>query len=699
MATSIFELFGTIMVDNTKADESITKTEKKAESLGSKFVSGAKKVAAFGAGCVAAGSAAVGAITGMASSSASAMDEIDKASQKMGISAEGYQEWNHAMELSGMSIDTMKTGMKALQKAMTGVDEEGNATSEEFQKLGVSLTDAEGNMRDVEDVMNDAILKLADMEEGADRTAIATKLFGRAGTEMAPMLNSGSEAIEQMKQEAHDLGLVMSDEDVKAGAKLNDTLSNLKSSFAAVKTNLGNALIPVVQKFAELLIGVMPTIQSMFDKLAPVLTKLFEDLMPPLMDLADALLPVIFDVIDAILPIVTQIASAVLPIITDLIGKLAPILGKIAERIMPVLSDLLSAIIPIIDAIWPLVSTLLDLALSLIDPLLKLVETLLPPITTLIKNLTPVIELVAKILTPIVELISAVLAPVLDLIITLLSPLISALQILNPILEVLNAILKPILDVINLILKPVLDFVNWIFGDITSGVGDVNESLGEGGLLGGLGGVSSFLFGDFSDAFSTFGSILGEATSFIGDAFHGIINFLKDPKQAISDFVDWAGNKLESIKQTFTSLGDLIESKARGAEIAKQRAAIEDTKKEKEAEGWAFIDTDGDGSTDWTVRKDSESYKNYAKEHGLPLLAEGAVLEPNKPFLAVVGDQTKGTNVEAPLDTIKQALREELEQLVINVVFNVNNDADRMYEIQKERSWAEFNRTHTQQFA
>ncbi len=44
----------------------------------------------------------------------------------------------------------------------------------------------------------------------------------------------------------------------------------------------------------------------------------------------------------------------------------------------------------------------------------------------------------------------------------------------------------------------------------------------------------------------------------------------------------------------------------------------------------------------------------------IPYLAQGAVLPPNKPFLAMVGDQTSGTNVEAPLDTIKQALAEVL---------------------------------------
>lgn len=666
MATSIFELFGTIMVDNTKADESITKTEKKAESLAKSFAGGAKKVAKFGAAVVGAGATAVGSITKLASETASTMDVIDKASQRMEISAESYQEFAHAAELSGVEMSTLEAAAKKLDGDMT---------------------------------FDQAMDEIYALQTAEERAAKAAELFGEGvAYKMTPMINASAEDLAAMKQEAHDLGLVMSEEDVKAGASLNDTLSNLRNSFGAIVTKLGASLMPVVQKFADLLLKYMPKVQELFDRLSPILTNLFDKLMPPLMDMAEAILPIIFSLLESLLPIFTQIAEAVLPIFTDLISKLAPILAQIAERIMPLISDLLSAVIPILDAVWPLVSTLLDLALSLLDPLMKLVENLLPPITSLIKGLTPIIETVANILTPIVNLISAILAPVLNTIVTLLSPLTAALQILNPILEVLNGILKPILDVINLILSPIMDFVNFLFGDITEGVNDVNNSLGEGGLLGGLGSVSSFLFGDFSEAFSAFGSIMGEATSLIGDAFHGIINFLHDPKQAISDFVDWAGGKLNSIKQTFVGLGELISAKEAEAKAHENTQTVQNAKAAKEAEGWAFVDTDGDGLTDWTVRKDDAQYQQYAKEHNIPLLAEGAVLEPNKPFLAVVGDQQQGTNVEAPLDTIRQALREELEQIVVNVVFNVNNDADRMYEIVKERSWTERARTSSVQF-
>jgi hypothetical protein len=76
----------------------------------------------------------------------------------------------------------------------------------------------------------------------------------------------------------------------------------------------------------------------------------------------------------------------------------------------------------------------------------------------------------------------------------------------------------------------------------------------------------------------------------------------------------------------------------------------------------------------------------------VPALATGAVIPPNKEFLAILGDQKHGTNIEAPLDTIKQALAEVLAMsgrvgdsgdIVINIdgeeVFRVVRNKDREY--------------------
>jgi len=612
MATSIFELFGTIMVDNKEANKSLSDTDSKAGKVAKALGNGVKAAAKFAAGIATAAAGAVAGMTKLASSSASAMDEIDKASQKMGISAEGYQEWNHAMELSGMSIDTMKTGMKSLQKAMTGVDEEGNTTSEEFEKLGISITNADGSMRNVEDVMNEAILKLADMEEGAERTAIATKLFGRAGTEMAPMLNQGSQAIEDMKNEAHELGLVFSEEEVKAGAKLNDTLTNLKQSFAALKTGLGNSLIPVVQQFAEMIMQFLPKIQAIFDRLGPTMAKLFETLMPVIMDLAEQILPLIFDLLDALMPLFEDIVKTIMPIFVELIKKIVPVITKIVKAVLPVLQKILEAIMPLLESIWKVIEPILDLILNLIDPLLTLATTILRPI-------------------------------------------ISCLQILNPLFEVLAKVLQPVLDLVNMILKPVLEFINWIFGGIVDGIDEVTSSLGdEDGLLGGLGGVVGFLSEGVPEAFELFGSILDEAFGLIGDVFKGIKNFIDDPKQALSDFFDWIQEKTLNVISSLSQIGEGI-----------KYWLFDDSKSDSEKLNAYLKELNARQKAGTIDTNDKAAVNELRKQYGLSALAKGAVLEPNKPFLAVVGDQKKGTNIEAPLATIEQAVSNVLGKTTI----------------------------------
>ena len=70
---------------------------------------------------------------------------------------------------------------------------------------------------------------------------------------------------------------------------------------------------------------------------------------------------------------------------------------------------------------------------------------------------------------------------------------------------------------------------------------------------------------------------------------------------------------------------------------------------------------------------------------GVPAFARGAVIPAGKPFLAMLGDQKSGTNVEAPLDTIKQALSEVLADANMNATFQIVGDPHGMFKvIQKE---------------
>lgn len=269
----IFRLMGSVFVDTDKANESLSKTDKKAEGLGKKFADGAKTVGKWGLALGGACAAGATALMGMATKSAEATDRIDKMSQKVGLSREAFQEFDFICSQSGMSVDQLQGGMKTLVSQMDKVAEGNKLATANFEKLGISVKDANGNLRGSEEVFNDVLYTLADMEDSTERTRLATELFGKSGTELLPMLNAGSDGIEAMRLQAHDLGLVMGDESIDAGVKFTDTMDQLKRSFGTIVAEVGVKVMPMIQQFAEWVIANMPQIQEIMEVVFGVISQ------------------------------------------------------------------------------------------------------------------------------------------------------------------------------------------------------------------------------------------------------------------------------------------------------------------------------------------------------------------------------------------------------------------------------------------
>lgn len=239
--TEIFRLFGTILIDSSQAEASLGKTDdaaKKTQSSLSKVVSGAVSFATSTKAMVAAAAAAIFSV---ADSVASVGDTIDKQSQKLGISAEAYQEWDAILGHCGASMDSLKAGMKTLSSAIvTGSADQVTA----FKAVGLSIDDV--RKMSTEDVFAAVITGLQGMEEGADRTKIATTLLGRSAQELGPLLNTSAEATEEMRQTVNDLGGVMSNEAVAASAKFKDTLQDLQTAAGWFKREFVSDILPAV---------------------------------------------------------------------------------------------------------------------------------------------------------------------------------------------------------------------------------------------------------------------------------------------------------------------------------------------------------------------------------------------------------------------------------------------------------------------
>lgn len=119
----IFKLFGSIFVDNTAANESISATDEKAESVGNKLLSGVGAAAKWGVAIAGAGVAAVGGMMAMANKTAEAADVIDKLSERTGINREELQRWKYAADQSGADVTKLEVGIKKLSETMVTAGE------------------------------------------------------------------------------------------------------------------------------------------------------------------------------------------------------------------------------------------------------------------------------------------------------------------------------------------------------------------------------------------------------------------------------------------------------------------------------------------------------------------------------------------------------------------------------------------------
>lgn len=244
------------------------------------------KITAAATAAVAGASIAIGkSVVTNAKEIAAYGDNIDKMSQKMGMSAETYQEWDAVMQHSGTSIESMKASMKILANAA-------QTNNKAFEQLGI--TEKELKSLNQEELFAKTIEKLQKVDDTTQRTYLAGKLLGRGATELGALLNTSAEDTQKMKERVHQLGGVMSNEGVKAAAKFQDNLQDMKTALSGLKRGIFNDTLPafndLMDGFTKLIAGEkgaedkidsgMKKLVTSVDKIVPKIQNLTETLLP-----------------------------------------------------------------------------------------------------------------------------------------------------------------------------------------------------------------------------------------------------------------------------------------------------------------------------------------------------------------------------------------------------------------------------------
>jgi phage-related protein len=373
------------MIDDKDAIDKLNKTDKKAKTTGEKLGGMAKTAGKVGSAVVGMGALAAGAMIKIATNTAEAGDRVDKMSQKIGLSREGFQEWAYVMSQSGMSIDSMQGGMKRLVNSFDDMKKGGKTATDAFNRVGLSMDDLQGKSN--EEIFEMTVSGLQNVTDETERAALANDLFGRSGSEMAPLLNQSADSVANLKQQAHDMGMVLGNDAVDGAVKMQDTMNTLKRAGAGLMNSLGSALMPVLQKVLDVIIDNMPAIQELISRLTPILASVFDKLLPPLMDLVEALLPPILELIEQIMPVLGELMDAIMPVIIDLLDMLLPPVIEIVRKLLPVLLAVLKPLLPLLDPLLEILQPFIDLLMMIIDPLIEILDLILPPLAVLLGKL------------------------------------------------------------------------------------------------------------------------------------------------------------------------------------------------------------------------------------------------------------------------------------------------------------------------
>lgn len=207
---------------------------------------------------VLAGMGAALSVAGLMAAGKAALDtadELSKLSQKTGISVESLSLLKPIAEQSGISLEGLAKGMQKLATSMVEAAGGSKEQVEVFSRLGVSVKDAAGQIRPTEAVLLDLVDAFAAMPDGAEKSALAVKIFGKAGVELIPFLNQGRAGIEELKQKFKELGLEISGDTAKAAEKFNDTLDTVKQALSGIALRVAEAALPALQRLADALVG------------------------------------------------------------------------------------------------------------------------------------------------------------------------------------------------------------------------------------------------------------------------------------------------------------------------------------------------------------------------------------------------------------------------------------------------------------
>ena len=354
-------------------------------------------------------------------------DTVDKQSQKVGFSAKTWQEYDYVLKISGTDMQSVTAGVKTLTNQIDAAKKGNKDAVARFKALGISIKDLK-NMSQ-EDIFKKTITGLQNMKQGTDRAALANKLFGRSGQDLQPLLNMTAKETKGLIDKANDLGMVMSDQGVKASASYKDSLTTLEGAVKGLKNSIMTEFMPGLTNITEGLAEVFSgkgsaKLKEGISLFLVELRRVGPDILKIISDVGTSLIkglgPMLPSVVSTIFSLLTQAITTVSSMIPQLMPSIISGIEGAMSALMTALPIVINGVSQLVMALvtWlsegnnvqTLANGIVAMVTQLVDSFGMILPVLLPAIVTIISEVAKALtqpDNVQMLLTAVLTVIGA----------------------------------------------------------------------------------------------------------------------------------------------------------------------------------------------------------------------------------------------------------------------------------------------------
>lgn len=452
-------------------------------------------------------------------------DQVDKMSQKLGLSAESYQTWDYVLSQSGADINSMSTGLKTLTNK---IDDARNGSADAaamFEQLGISTEQLQTMSR--EDLFEQAIFGFQKMEDSVERAALANDLFGKSGQELTPLFNTTNDETQKLMQNAKDLGMVMSDNAVKNAAAFTDSMDNLSRAFTGAKNNIMSQFLPgltdVTNGLANLIAGNDGAKESIVSG--------FQSIGSAVIEAIPVITESLGTIIEALAEIAPEIIISLGKGIIEQLPNLIPIAFEVIQELTMALIDNLPLIIE--TGLQCIIQLALGIAEALPELIPTIVEVVLTIVEVLIDNIDLLVDAAIQLTIGIAEGLIKALPILIEKAPVLIEKLVSALiENIPKLIECAGKLIVSLVKGLIENLPQLVKAAGQIVGSLVSGIINLGAKIWEAGKN---------VIGQFGDAIKDFGS-----------------NALEWGKDLIRNFIDGIFSLADNVRDAVGNIAQIV---------------------------------------------------------------------------------------------------------------------------------------------